>query len=424
MAVIGITFVICLMLSIPVSFALVVTSLVYLFIQGIPLFNVAKQIVVGMDSYVLIAITAFILAGQIMNSAKITNRIFNFARTMVGHIPGGLAHANVVASIIFAGMSGSAIADAGGLGRVEIEGMVNQGYPIEFSAAVTAASSLIGPIIPPSIVAVIYASQAGVSVAAIFVAGVIPGLTMGLFMMVQIYFMAIKRNYPKDNKATFIDFLRSLKATFFSLLSPLIILGGIFFGVFTPTEASVIAVVYSIILGLVYKTINLKSFYQILIDVTRDIGQIGFLIAAAVMFSWVLTHARIPVQIAGFLLSISENPLIILLIINVFLLFVGCFMDGSAAILILTPIFLPIITKMQFNLIHFGIMMILNLMIGLLTPPVGMVLYVVATVAKIRPEKLIIALLPFFIPLLLVLCIIILWPDYVLFLPRFFNMIR
>ncbi|PIE34046.1 ABC transporter permease [candidate division KSB3 bacterium] len=418
MAIILVTLLLCLILSVPVSFSLIIASAAYILANGLPLMALAKQLVVSMDSYTLLAIPAFILAGQIMNMATVTERIFNFGRALVGHIPGGLAHANVVASIIFSGMSGSAIADTGGLGTVEIEGMVKEGYGPEFSAAVTGASAIIGPIIPPSIVALIYAASAEVSVGALFMAGVIPGLLMGLFLMVLIYFLAKTRNYPKSDIITFKGFVTITRKAFLPLMAPVIILGGITLGIFTPTEASVIAVAYGLLLGLIYKAVTVKNLYEGFLSVTVEMGRTGLLIASAVAFSWVLTHARIPLQAADLLLSVSENPLVVLLVINLFLFVVGCFMDPSAAILVLTPIFIPVITKLGIDPIHFGVVMILNLMIGLLTPPVGMCLYVVSNIAKARLEDVMKEMMPFFIPLVLALAIITIFPDVVLFLPR------
>jgi tripartite ATP-independent transporter DctM subunit len=380
--------------------------------------QVAKQLAVSLDSYTLLAITGFILAGRIMNSTGITDRIFKFANSLVGHITGGLAHANVVASIIFAGMSGSAIADAGGLGTVEIEGMVNEGFDAPFSAAVTAASALIGPIIPPSVVAIIYAMSAGVSVGRLFLAGVVPGVMMGIFMMILIYYIAKKRNYPKSNRPLLREFWVIFKKAMLPIMTPIIILGGIIFGIFTPTEAAAVAVAYAVVLGIIYKTVNRKSFYEVLLRTTVEVGGVGLLIAAAVSFSWVLTYAQVPTEVSNLLLTISKNPLVVLLIINGFLLIVGLFMDPSAAILVLTPIFLPVITELGIDPLHFGVVMILNLMIGLLTPPVGMVLYVISNIANVKVERLIKELLPFFIPLLFVLILITIYPKIVLFVPN------
>jgi len=412
------TLIVCFILSVPISFSLIISSIFYMIYYGVPLIVIPQQLAVSMDNYTLLAIAGFIFAGQEMNSLGITSRIFKFANSLVGHIPGGLAQANVLASIIFAGMSGSAIADAGGIGTVEIKGMVEQGFEPSFSAAVTGASAIIGPIIPPSIVALIYAASAGVSVGKLFLAGIVPGLMMGISMMVLIYFIAKKRNFPIQKRATFKEILHATKKAFPSLMTPIIILGGITSGIFTPTEASVITATYAIVIGVLYKTFNLKSLYEVLLSVTEEMGRVGFLIACAIVFSWVLTHASIPIKAANFLLSLSENPLVVLGVINVFLLIVGCFMDPSAAILILVPVFLPVLDQLGISRLHFGVVMILNLMIGLLTPPVGMVLYVVSNIANEKVEIVLKELMPFFVPLLLTLILVTIFPQIALFIPK------
>ena len=411
------TLIVCFILSFPISFSLIISSIFYMIYYGVPLMTIPQQLAVSMDNYTLIAIAGFIFAGQEMNSLGISSRIFKFANSLVGHIPGGLAQANVLASIIFAGMSGSAIADAAGIGTVEIKGMVEQGFKPSFSAAVTGASAIIGPIIPPSVVALIYAASAGVSVGKIFLAGVVPGLMMGISMMVLIYYTAKKRNYPMQKRATFKKILYATKKAFPSLMTPIIILGGITSGIFTPTEASVITAAYAIAIGVLYKTFDLKSLYEVLLSVTEEMGGVGLLIACAVTFSWVLTHASIPTKAANLLLSLSENPLVVLGIINVFLLIVGCFMDPSAAILVLVPVFLPVLDQLGISRLHFGVVMILNLMIGLFTPPVGPCLYIMSSLTNLSLERVVRATMPFIIPLIIVLLIITYFPVFSLWLP-------
>ncbi len=421
MAIILVTLLLCLILSVPVSFSLIIASAAYILANGLPLMALAKQLVVSMDSYTLLAIPAFILAGQIMNMATVTERIFNFGRALVGHIPGGLAHANVVASIIFSGMSGSAIADTGGLGTVEIEGMVKEGYGPEFSAAVTGASAIIGPIIPPSIVALIYAASAEVSVGALFMAGVIPGLLMGLFLMVLIYFLADKYNTPVEKKASRREILQSFVTTFWALLTPGIILGGIFFGVFTPTEAAAIASFYAVLLGsFIYREMSLREFYKALIDSMSTTIQIMFIVVSATLFAWILAKEQVPQMVAEFMLSHIHNYYLILFAINILLIIVGCFMETVAAINILVPVFIPLMKELGIDPVHFGVMMILNLMIGILTPPFGTVLFVLSSVAKVPVERVAKDTALFILPLLVVLILIVLFPQLTLFLPNLF----
>ena len=320
--------------------------------------------------------------------------------------------------MIFAGMSGSAVSDAVGLGQMEIKAMKDEGYDVDFSAAVTAASATIGPIVPPSIPMVLFGVLGNVSVGALFIGGLIPGVLMGLFMMVTVTFIAKRHGYPVRQRASFVQILKATARAFFPLLSPAILIGGIWLGMFTPTEAAAVAVVYSLFLGVVlYREINLRTLIKVMREALDDASILLFIIAAASLYGWLLARYRITVIIAESILSLTQEPMLILLIINVFLLIVGFFMESLAAINILTPILMPLALKIGVNPVQFGVMMVLNLMIGLITPPVGMVLYATQRVADIPFEKLQKAVMIFFIPLIVVLIAIITIPALTTWLP-------
>ncbi len=424
MAVILVTLVVLLLLRVPIGYCLMLSSFSYvLFVGDLPLAIMTQRLEAGIESFTLMAVPFFILAGNLMNETGVTDRLFKLARALVGHIPGGLGHANIVASIFFAGMSGAAVADAGGLGTIEIEAMRKDGYDDDFSAAVTAASSTIGPIIPPSIPIIVYAVFAETSVAALFAAGFLPGLLMGIALMGMVYYYAIKRNYPKHKRAT----LKELSTAFVDavppLLTPAILVGGILFGVFTPTEAGAAAVLYTLFLGFVfYRTLTLKSLMQSIVSSTYTTASVMLIVMAASIFAYVVTMERIPVAAGELILSITQNKYMILFIMNVFLFFVGCFLEPVAAMIILIPVFLPMCKLVDINTVHFGVVMVLNLMIGLLTPPVGLVLFVISDVAKISFERTVRATLPFLIPLVIVLFILTYLPSFVLWLPRLMHL--
>jgi len=405
-----------------IAFSMGITSLIVVIIDrglaNIPFGILAQRMVYGVNSFPLLAIPFFLLAGRLMNTAGITDRIFNFCNALIGHVRGGLGHVNILASMIFAGMSGSAVSDAVGLGQIEIKAMKDQGYDEDFSAAVTAASATIGPIIPPSIPMVLYGVLGNVSVGALFIGGIIPGVLMGLFMMIVVSIIAKKKGYPIQKRAEFISILKASGKAIFPLLCPVILIGGIWSGIFTPTEAAAVAVLYSLFLGMVlYRELSWQSLLKVLKEALDDTCVILFIIAAASVYGWLLARYQIPSGIAEKILSITTDPWIILLLINGFLLIVGCFLESLAAINILTPILLPLVMKVGIDPLHFGLIMVLNLMIGLLTPPVGMVLYAVQRVADISFARLQRSLLVFFIPLLAVLLLITLYPPLVTWLP-------
>jgi tripartite ATP-independent transporter DctM subunit len=416
----SVVFVILLVLGFPVAFALGIPSLGYIMLDGtIPDFMAVQTMVGGANTYPLLAVPFFIFAGNLMNLSGVTNRIFDFSTKWVGHIKGGLGHVNVLASIIFAGMSGTAVADAGGLGIIEIKAMRDAGYNDDLTLGITAASSTVGPIIPPSMVAVIYGVAASASVGRLLVGGLLPGIVMGIGLMIQIYFMADKYHCPIEPKASFRARLVSLRTAFWSILTPVIILGGITSGVFTPTEAAGIACVYSIILGFViYKELNLKRFLEAVKGSAYATIQLMFIVVAATLFAWILAKEQIPQAVAHFLLTKVSNYYVLLLLINIVLLVVGCFMETVASINILVPVFLPLIAEMGIDPVHFGIMMILNLVIGVITPPFGSVLFVLSGVAKVPVDKVARATFKFYPSLIVVLLLIAYIPQITLFLPN------
>ncbi|MGQ7846733.1 TRAP transporter large permease [Granulosicoccus sp. 3-233] len=413
--------VILLVLGVPVAVSLAGASLVYILLEGRPAVVLIHTMINGVDSFPLLAIPFFILAGHLMNTAGITNKIFAFARALVGWMHGGLGHVNVGASVIFAGMSGAAVADAGGLGTIEIKAMRDAGYDIDFSVGITAASSTIGPIIPPSLPLVIYGVMASVSIGELFAAGLIPGLLMAVSLMIMVAWYSRRRNYPRDSKFELSRLKSTFKAAFLPLLTPLIIIGGIVTGVFTPTESAVAAVVYALFLGLVvYRTLSFKHLIRVSMDTIETSASILMIIAAASIFAYILTANQVAASLGDILLGISENKNVILLIMMVLVLAIGLFMETIAAITILVPVLLPIANQVGIDPVHLGIIVILNLMLGLLTPPVGMVLYVLSQVSGVRFERCVAATMPFLVPLIIVLFIIVFIPDIALWLPTTF----
>ncbi len=412
-------FFILLILGTPIAFALFGSSIMYMVVNDLPIQMAAARLVSGPDSFPLLAIAFFVLAGSIMNSGGITKRIFAFAEHLVGHFTGGLGHANVLASIIFSGMSGSAAADVGGLGAIELQAMKEAGYDEDFSLAVTGGSSIIGPIIPPSIPAVIFGVASGVSIGRLFIAGIVPGLLMAVGMSCLIYIQCKRKvNYVKKERASLKTIVRSYFDSFFPLLTPIIIMGGIIGGIFTPTEAAIIAVFYALILGFAYKSISIKDLPHFLIDTLKTTIGILFIIASATLFAWVLTISQFPQNFTTAFLGLVNTKWIALILINILLLIVGCFMETTPAQMILVPILLPIVVSLGVDPVHFGIIMILNLMIGLMTPPLGLVLFVLSSVSKVSIERLSRAVLPYILVIGIVLLFITFVPQIVLWLPN------
>ncbi|GAA6209821.1 TRAP transporter large permease [Cognatishimia sp. WU-CL00825] len=403
----------------PVAVALGVASLVFVMLDGLPNVVVLHNMVNGINSFPLIAVPFFIMAGHLMNSAGITTKIFAFARATVGWMYGGLGHVNVGASVIFAGMSGAAVADAGGLGNIEIKAMREAGYDTDFSVGITAASSTIGPIIPPSLPLVVYGVIADTSIGQLFAAGLIPGLLMAFALMIMVAIFSKIRNYPRDERFSPRLFLSTFWHAILPLFTPLIIVGGILTGIFTPTEAAIAAVAYSMFLGVfVYRTLDAKRLLRVSMDTVETTASIMMIVAASSIFAWILTANQVAPMFAESMLGFTDNRVAILLIIMLIVLVVGCFMETLAAITILTPVLLPVAIQIGVDPVHFGIILILNLMIGLLTPPVGLVLYVLAKVSDVPFERCVVATAPFLVPLVLVLLMLTFIPALSMWLPE------
>jgi tripartite ATP-independent transporter DctM subunit len=383
-----------------------------------------QRMFTGLDSFPLMAIPFFMLAGELMMTGGILRGLFRFSDALVGHIQGGLGHVNVVSSMFFAGITGSAVADTAALGPMEIGMMTEAGYDVDYSAAITAASATVGPIIPPSIPMVIYAVAAGnVSIAGLFLSGAIPGVLIGIGLMIFNYITALKRNYPRRRTPIgLIEFLLIFVRAISVLMMPIIIMGGILSGVFTPTEAAAIAVGYAFLVGFfVIRELKFKGLLQALQRAGITTGVVLFVVATANIFSWILATQQVPQLVASFLLSITDNPLVFLLLVNIFLLFVGCFMDTAAALIILVPIFAPIASELGIHPLHFGVVFSLNLIIGLATPPVGLCLFVVCGISKISLERVSKAIWPFILIEIGVLFLITYVPAIPMALPKLFG---
>jgi TRAP-type C4-dicarboxylate transport system permease large subunit len=451
--------------GIPVAIAMAGSALVYILLTGnLPAFVVVHRMVSGIDSFPLLAVPFFILAGNLMNNAGITNRIYNYALALVGWLKGGLGHVNVVGSVVFAGMSGTAIADAAGLGTIEIKAMKDHGYSTEFAVGVTAASATLGPIIPPSLPFVIYGMMANVSVGSLFLAGILPGVLMAILMMLTVAYFAHKNGWGADTKFEWPRVLKALAETavvivwplglwllitkagmpaqltvlaatillfaadklfkfqaVLPIMTPVLLIGGMTTGIFTPTEGAIAACLWAMLLGFAwYRTLSWKMFVKVCLDTVETTSTVLFIVAAASIFGWMLTATGITAAIGEWVLGFTKEPWIFLLLANLLMLFVGCFLEPTAAITILVPILVPICQKLGIDLVHFGLVMVLNLMIGLLHPPMGMVLFVLARVAKLSVERTTVAILPWLVPLLGSLVIITYCPKLVLWLPKMF----
>jgi TRAP-type C4-dicarboxylate transport system permease large subunit len=449
--------------GLPVAMAMAAASLIYLlFVPSSPPFVVVHRMVSGIDSFPLLAVPFFILAGNLMNTAGITHRIYSYALALVGWLKGGLGHVNVVGSVVFAGMSGTAIADAAGLGTIEIKAMTDHGYDPEFAVGVTAASATLGPIIPPSLPFVIYGMMANVSVGALFLAGIFPGVVMALLMMLTVAYFAHKNGWGGDVKLEWPKLFKALAETLvviawpvtiwllvtevgthaqltvlvglvllfvadkvftfqavLPIMTPVLLIGGMTTGVFTPTEGAIAACVWALILGFLwYRTLHFKLFVKICLDTVETTATVLFIVAAASIFGWLLTATGVTAAIGQWVLGVTDQPWQFLLLANLLMLFVGCFLEPTAAITILVPILVPICQQLGIDLVHFGLVMVLNLMIGLLHPPMGMVLFVLARVANLSVERTTMAILPWLVPLLGSLILITYVPSIALWLPR------
>lgn len=413
-----IIFLILLFTRVPIAYSLGISAAIYLLLEGIPFNIVAEKMYAGMDSFTMVCIPSFILAGNLMNTGGITKRIVAFCNVFVGHIRGALAYINILASVLFAGISGTALADVASLGSMLIPAMKDEGYDADFSVAITASTSVVGPIIPPSVPMVIAGTLTNLSIAKLFVGGIMPGLIMGLGFIIPTYYMAKKRNYPKHERVPMKERVKIIKDVIWALLMPIILMVGILSGIFTPTEASIVTVLYAFVVGIfIYKEIKLKDIFPIFRDTVIAAGSVIILVGIANLFAWILTSERVPQTIANGILSITENPILVILIMNIVLLFTGMFMESIAAIIIMIPVLLPVATAIGMSPIHFSIMAILNLMIGLVTPPVGLCLTTAAQIGKISTGRAIKANAPFLVVLILILALVSYVPAVTTFLP-------
>ncbi|SEA79974.1 TRAP transporter, DctM subunit [Thalassobacillus cyri] len=421
-AILFVTFIVLIFLSVPIAFSLGLSSLVYILIADIPLNIIPQKMFGGINSFTLLCIPGFILAGNLMNAGGITERIIDFANKLVGHIRGGLGLSNVGASMGFAGITGTALADTASIGSVMIPAMKKEGYDAPFSVAVTSSSSTIGPIIPPSLPMIILGTLATVSIGDLFIAGTIPGILLGLSLMAVTYIISKKKKYPKGERQKFSVITKSFFGAFWALMMTVIILFGILSGYFTPTEASIVAVVYALLVGIfIYRDLKLHMLPKILLDSMVSTAGILVLVGMANLFGWILVSEQIPQLVADTILAISENPIIVILLLNLLLLFVGTFMETIAALVILFPVLLPVAIQIGMDPIQFGVLMVLNLMIGLSTPPVGVCLFVASSIGKVSLGQASKALLPFLGVSLLVLLAVSFIPSLTLYLPSLFD---
>ena len=409
------------MIGLPIAVSMGLTAAIFFVALGEidVLCMIPARMYSSTTSFTLLAIPFFILTGNLMNAGGITNRLFRFAHNLVGHLKGGLGHVVVVSAMIFAGMTGAAVAEAAAIGTVGLEGMTKRGFDRKFSTAIIASASTIGPVIPPSIPLVIYGSITGTSIGRLFLGGFIPGFLMGIALMIIVYIVSGQRGYPRERRATLRELTDSTLGALSAVLTPVIIIGGMVSGIFTPTEASVGATVYALILTMfIYKEVKLKDLPKILWETLESSVRVLFIISAAGIFGWLLIHQRVPETVIKGLLSLSGNPWIVLLIINIILIILGCFMEGISILLLTIPVFVPVITKLGIDPVHFGLIMTLNSMIGLLTPPVGMVLYTMSSISRIPVWDLAHELRWHLVALMVVLGLVTQVPSITTFVPN------
>lgn len=421
------SFFILLMLKVPVAYSIGISTTLSLLlnIDKLPgLTTIAQRMTTGIDSFALLAIPFFVLAGEIMKQGGIANRLINFAKSLVASLPGGLAYVNVLASMLFGAISGSAIAATSAIGSIMTDRMEEEGYPRAFSASVNITSSTTGLLIPPSNILIVYALASGgtASVAALFIAGYLPGVLLGLALIGYIVFVAIRKKFTRGRRATLLEVWNHFRKAFFSLLMLVIVVGGIVAGIFTATEASVIAVLYAAILALIYKSVTIKSFPNILLNSAKTTAVVMFLICTSMAMSWLFSFESIPALMSNFLLEQFSNRFAIFLVINLTLLIIGTFMDMTPAVLIFTPIFLPVVVALGMDPVHFGIVLVLNLCIGLCTPPVGTILFVGSGIAKVSVSQVVRPLLPFLLIMVIVLLLITYIPEISMWLPGAFGL--
>lgn len=412
---------ILLLLGVPVFAALGLSSLLYIALGNVPPMIVVQQMFNGIDKFSLLAVPFFILAGILMNGARITDELFTFAQSLVGHLRGGLGHVNIVASVIFSGMSGTAVADAGGLGTVEIKAMRDQGYPARFAVGITAASSTIGPIIPPSLSMIVYGVVANASIGQLFAAGIVPGILMAASLHLMVWYLAWRNDYPRERRAGLRQIGRTFLSSLPALVAPVIIIGGIVTGVVTPTEAAVVAVVYALLVGIIwYRSLSGGAILRALFETFETTAVVMLMVSASAAFGWILVRENIAAGFTEGVVTLAANPWQAMLLLNAILLLAGMFMETVAIILILTPIMLPVLDIYGIDHVQFGVIMVLNLMIGLITPPIGLLLFVMARIARMDLMSVTVACLPFMVPLVAVLLLISAFPALTLTVPGWF----
>jgi tripartite ATP-independent transporter DctM subunit len=421
MTLVVLAFFLFLLMGIPISLVLGMTTIVYFLVTGnsMLLDSTPQRLYSGMENFGLLAIPLFMLTGELMNSGGITNRLVVFARMLVGHVRGGLAYVTIIANMFLASILGSANAQAAMMSKVMVPEMEKEGYNREFSAALTLASSIVAPIIPPSMIFIIYGTLSGTSIGGMFMAGIIPGILFGLGFIALIAYMGYKQNFPRSERANFTQIWDSFVKVLPALLVPVVITVGILSGAFTATESAAVASLIAFIVGMFfYRELKWNHLGPILVNTVIGTATVTFLIAMANLFGWLIAFEQIPQLIANSMLSISDNPFVFLLLVNIFLLFVGTLLDGIAALIILVPVFMPLVTGFQIDPIHFGVIICINLTIGLLTPPVGTGLFIVSSIAEVKFEKLVKAVMPMLLLGIVMLFIITYWEQTTLFIPR------
>ncbi len=411
LAIVGATWLFLVLVGVPIGVAMILVSMGYFYVSGMGLSFAVLRMVDGLNSFPLLAVPLFLLAASILNSAGISSKLFGFARALVGHITGGLGHVNILASLFFSGMSGSAMADAGGLGKMEIKAMHDAGYDDEFSGAVTAASSMIGPLVPPSITMVLYGVAANTSIGALFLGGVVPGFMCAFSLMVMVYLIARKRNYPVEPRRKVSEVVSLFFGSLPALLTPFVIIGGIFSGYFSPTEAAAVTVIYAILIDvLFYRELTLKRLWNALYETMSTSASIATIIAGVSLLGFVLAREQAPQQITALFLQLTNDPISFLIAVNLMIFVLGAFIESLVILLIVVPILVPIALGYGIDPVHFGIIIVLNLMISILTPPMGMALFIVAQVGNIPFQRLARAILPWLIPPIVVLILVTTFP--------------
>lgn len=409
-------------IGIPIGFSLIVSGIIYVtLLSPLDPIVIPQKMIAGLNSFPLLAIPFFLILGEVMSKAGITERLVNLADAMVGHIRGGLGHVNILASLLMGGIQGAATADAAAIGSMLIPAMKKDGYSAGYAAAITAASSAAGPIIPPSLAMVIYGTMGNVSIGRLFLAGAIPGLILGLFLIIHNHFISKKMNFGREQhkKFSLVKLGTNLKSGFLPLLIPIIVVGGIVGGIFTPTESGAMATIFAIMIGvLFYRKLGWRDFLECSLNTLYVMGSILIVIAGAATFSWILNAEGAGVAFSSYLLSISENPIVIMMIINLILLVFGCFIETIALILLFTPIFLPIAINLGFDPVHFGVIMVLNLTIGMTTPPLGLCIFISCSIANVTLGEFMKDMLPLYIPMIASLIAIICFPEVVMYLPN------